>query len=197
MSALVPADCTAFKIFTAEQWAQFQADGIFHGAPVDCADGYIHMSAAGQLEETLAKYFAGQAGLVIAEIDLSRLGANLKWEVSRGGALFPHLYADLPWSSLVSVEARPLTLPIPARLAMLRNVGKATLTDFAVLDVQTVAQLSACRPDDLFAELQRRTGVRQDPCVWDVFAATIHQARSGDAKNWWAFTAERKARNLV
>ncbi len=87
---------TAFKIFTAEQWAQFEADGIFHGAPIDLADGYIHLSAADQLQGTLDKHFAGQVGLVIAEIDLSALGKTVKWEVSRGDALFPHVYGVLP-----------------------------------------------------------------------------------------------------
>jgi uncharacterized protein (DUF952 family) len=91
---------TAFKIFTADQWAQFQTDALFHGAPIDLADGYIHMSTADQLEETLAKHFAGQSGLIIAEIDLSPFGDTLKWEVSRGGALFPHLYAPLPMSAV-------------------------------------------------------------------------------------------------
>ncbi len=194
-AAIGPVAGTAFKIFAADQWAQFQSDGIFQGAPIDIADGYIHMSTAEQLGETLTKHFAGQFGLVVAEVDLAGFGERLKWELSRGNALFPHLYVDLPWSSIVSVEAYPMIMPIPARLGMLRNVGKAALKDFAMLEIQTVQQLSACRPDDLFAELQRRTGVRQDPCVWDVFAATIHQARCGEAKDWWAFTAERKARN--
>jgi uncharacterized protein (DUF952 family) len=86
---------TAFKIFTADQWAQFVSDGVFHGAPVDLADGYIHLSAADQLQGTLDKHFAGQAGLVIAEINLAALSDILKWEVSRGGALFPHVYGLL------------------------------------------------------------------------------------------------------
>ena len=95
---------TAFKIFTADQWTQFQADGVFHGAPVDLADGYIHMSTADQLNGTLEKHFAGQEGLVIAEIDLSAFGDALRWEVSRGGALFPHLYAELPLASVLSTR---------------------------------------------------------------------------------------------
>jgi uncharacterized protein (DUF952 family) len=86
---------TAFKIFTADEWAQFVSDGVFHGAPVDLADGYIHLSTADQLQGTLDKHFAGQAGLVIAEIDLGALIDTLKWEVSRGGALFPHVYGML------------------------------------------------------------------------------------------------------
>jgi uncharacterized protein (DUF952 family) len=185
---------TAYKVLTADQWGQFQANGIFHGAPIDVSDGYIHMSTAGQLEETISKHFAGQTELVIAEIDLTRFGETLKWEESRGGAMFPHLYAPLPRTAVVSVVTRPLSAPIPASLAKLRNVGKAALGDFALLEIKTVAQLSACEPGDLFTTLQARTGQRQDPCVWDVFAATIHQARTGEAQNWWAFTAERKSR---
>jgi uncharacterized protein (DUF952 family) len=93
---------TAFKIFTADQWAQFVSDGVFHGAPVDLADGYIHLSAADQLQGTLDKHFAGQAGLVIADVDLSALGDGVKWEVSRGDALFPHLYGVLPMAAILS-----------------------------------------------------------------------------------------------
>lgn len=92
---------TAFKILTAAQWAQFEADGIFHGAPVDIADGYIHLSTAEQLQGTLDKHFAGQTGLVIAEIDLAALGDAVRWEVSRGGALFPHIYTPLPMTAVL------------------------------------------------------------------------------------------------
>jgi hypothetical protein len=77
----------------------------------------------------------------------------------------------------------------------LRNVGKATLEDFVILEIETVAQLAQCNPDHLFRDLQRRTGKRHDLCMWDVFAAAIHQAKTGEAKNWWAFTAMRKARS--
>lgn len=93
---------TAYKVLTAEQWAQFQRDGLFTGAPVDLADGYIHLSTAEQLGETLAKHFAGQQGLVVAEIDLSALGDAVKWEPSRGGALFPHVYAALPMQAVLA-----------------------------------------------------------------------------------------------
>jgi uncharacterized protein (DUF952 family) len=96
---------TAFKILTADQWAQFQGDGIFTGAPVDLADGYIHLSAKDQLAETLTKHFAGQGGLVIAEVDLATLGATVKWEVSRGGALFPHIYGPLPMTAVLGSRA--------------------------------------------------------------------------------------------
>jgi uncharacterized protein (DUF952 family) len=102
MSASPNHPASAFKILTAGQWEQFQADGVFHGAPVDIADGYIHMSTADQIDETLAKHFAGQSGLVIAEVDLAALGDAVKWEVSRGGALFPHLYGNLPITAVVA-----------------------------------------------------------------------------------------------
>ena len=95
----------AYKILTADQWTQFQSEGMFTGAPVDLTDGYVHMSTAEQLSETLAKHFAGQSGLVIATIDLTQLGDALKWEVSRGGALFPHYYGVLPMAAVVKTEA--------------------------------------------------------------------------------------------
>lgn len=95
---------TAYKILTADQWAQFEADGVFRGAPVDLADGYIHLSAADQLQGTLDKHFAGQSGLVIAEVDLTALGETVKWEVSRGNALFPHIYGALPMAAVLGVR---------------------------------------------------------------------------------------------
>jgi beta-hydroxylase len=92
---------TAFKILTGEEWVGFQAEGRFEGSPVDRADGFIHLSAADQIEGTLTRHFAGQAGLVIAEVDLGALGEKVRWEESRGGALFPHVYGVLPLSTVV------------------------------------------------------------------------------------------------
>ena len=92
---------TAYKILTADQWAQFQADGVFLGVHIDLADGYIHLSTVDQLEGTLTKHFAGQAGLMIAEIDLTLLNNTVRWEVSRGGALFPHVYGPLPMTAVL------------------------------------------------------------------------------------------------
>ncbi|MET0369924.1 MAG: DUF952 domain-containing protein [Sphingobium sp.] len=93
-------DLFAYKVLTAEQFAQMKADGTFKGAPVDLADGYIHMSTRDQAAETVAKHFAGQDRLVMLMIDLTPFGEAIKWEESRGGALFPHLYADLPMSAV-------------------------------------------------------------------------------------------------
>lgn len=92
---------SAFKILTAQQWAQFEADGVFSGAPVDITDGYIHLSASDQLQGTLDKHFAGQTGLIVVEVDLPALGDAVRWEVSRGGALFPHVYGTLPLEAII------------------------------------------------------------------------------------------------
>ena len=97
---------TAFKVLTAQQWADFERERVFRGAPVDIADGYIHLSTAEQLETTIAKYFAGQVGLMIAEVDLVQLGDKVRWEPARGGDLFPHIYAELPIHAVVSLRKR-------------------------------------------------------------------------------------------
>jgi ornithine lipid ester-linked acyl 2-hydroxylase len=96
----------AYKILTADQWAAFQHNGEFTGAPVDLADGYIHLSTADQLEETLAKHFAGQTNLIITTIDLTALGDTVRWEVSRGDQLFPHVYGVLPMRAVGGTVAR-------------------------------------------------------------------------------------------
>ncbi len=97
-----PRDTVAYKILTGEQLARLLADGTFAGTPVDLADGYIHMSTAEQAQGTLDKHFAGQTDLHVAAVDLTVLGDTVRWEVSRGGALFPHIYADLPLSAVIA-----------------------------------------------------------------------------------------------
>lgn len=92
----------AYKVLTADQMANLLADRRFAGAPVDLADGYIHLSTAEQLAGTLDKHFAGQDGLHIAAVDLNALGNLVRWEVSRGGALFPHIYGELPLSAVLA-----------------------------------------------------------------------------------------------
>ncbi len=82
-------------------------------------------------------------------------------------------------------------------LSALRNVGKATLADFQLLGVGSTDELATRDADTLYLELQRLTGKRQDPCVHDVFSATIHEASTGEAKNWWDFTSARKARQAA
>lgn len=83
---------TAYKVLTAPEMAALEAEGSFAGAPVDVADGYIHLSTAEQLTETVDKHFAGQDDLHVVAVDLGSFGESLCWEASRGGALFPHLY---------------------------------------------------------------------------------------------------------
>jgi uncharacterized protein (DUF952 family) len=97
-----------YKICPAALWRQAEADGVFRGAPVDLADGYIHFSTAAQVKETAAKHFAGQRDLLLVTVDSDTLGDNLKWEPSRGGALFPHLYAPLDVASAQSIVPLPL-----------------------------------------------------------------------------------------
>ena len=101
------APATAFKILTAEEWADFQAAGRFEGSPADRADGFIHLSAKDQVEGTLARHYAGQGGLILAEVDLGGLGDAVRWEESRGGALFPHLYGALPLSAIRAATPIP------------------------------------------------------------------------------------------
>jgi uncharacterized protein (DUF952 family) len=97
-----------YKIVATEEWAKAQAAGVFEGAAIDRADGFIHFSTAEQAPETAAKWFAGRGDLTLAAIDTDALGDDLRWERSRGGALFPHLYAALPMSAVV--WSRPLPL---------------------------------------------------------------------------------------
>ena len=97
-----------YKIAPQSLWDEAVVKGAFTGAPVDLADGYIHFSTAEQARETAAKHFAGQSDLVLAVIDADKLGDKLKWEPSRGGALFPHLYRALQMNEVKSVHPLPL-----------------------------------------------------------------------------------------
>lgn len=97
-----------YKICPHALWAEAEAVGIFTGAPVDHADGYIHFSTATQARETAAKHFAGQTDLRLIAVEAAALGPQLKWEPSRGGALFPHLYAPLPLDAVAWVRDLPL-----------------------------------------------------------------------------------------
>lgn len=94
-------DPIGYKVFTADQWTALQS-GTFQGAPIDIADGYVHLSTAAQLTETVDRHFMGQAGLVIAAIDLKALGQAVRWEPSRHAQSFPHLYAPLKLNDVVA-----------------------------------------------------------------------------------------------
>lgn len=90
-----------YKLFRAAEWAAAKDAVRFAGSALDLKDGFIHFSTAAQAEETAARHFADERGLVLAQIDPALIGAPLTWEPSRGGALFPHLYGSLPLSAVV------------------------------------------------------------------------------------------------
>ena len=102
-----------FKIVAAEEWRAAEAAGVFLGAGIDRQDGFIHFSTASQAPETAAKWFAGRGDLMLVAVDAEGLGRELRWEPSRGGALFPHLYGALPLALIA--WARPLPLAADGR----------------------------------------------------------------------------------
>ena len=99
----------AYKIVDAAEWRAAVAEGRYDGAPVDIADGYIHMSTEAQLAETARRHFAGRSDLLLLTVDLSRFGDDLVWEPSRGGDLFPHLYAPLPVAAVMASRTFSVT----------------------------------------------------------------------------------------
>lgn len=94
----------AYKLADRGEWEAARATGAYAGSAVDRSDGYIHMSTADQLAETARRHYRARRGLVLATVDLSGLGSALRWEASRGGALFPHLYGDLPMTAVREVR---------------------------------------------------------------------------------------------
>lgn len=97
-----------YKIAGRSAWVEASAAGIYRGSLDDLRDGFIHFSTREQLVETARKHYCGREDLVLIAFDAQRLGEGLKWEASRGGALFPHLYADLPTASALWVRDLPL-----------------------------------------------------------------------------------------
>ena len=97
-----------YKIVPEALWQEARAEGVFSGASIDLADGYIHFSTAAQAKTTAALYFAGQADLLLVAVDTGMLGDALKFEPSRGGELFPHLYGLLPMSSVLWEKPLPI-----------------------------------------------------------------------------------------
>lgn len=101
-------DGAVFHICRRQEWEAAQARGVYDGSSQDRDDGFIHFSAADQVVGSAAKHRAGQDGLVLLTVDPAALGDALKWEPSRGGRLFPHLYGALPLSAVRRVDALPL-----------------------------------------------------------------------------------------
>lgn len=97
-----------YKISDRVSWDIALANGIFDGAPIDLQDGYIHFSTASQAKETARLHFAGASDLILGEVDTQALGDKLKWEASRGGELFPHLYGKLEMAAVIATYSLPL-----------------------------------------------------------------------------------------
>jgi len=97
-----------FKIFRRPEWEALQSAGETLGAPIDLLDGFVHLSTSAQVVETAAKHFAQESDLVLVAVDPDRLGPDLRWEPSRGGALFPHLYRAVRMSDVVWDKSLPL-----------------------------------------------------------------------------------------
>jgi uncharacterized protein (DUF952 family) len=94
-----------FKIMTASEWMGTQEEGVFTGSPVDREDGFIHFSSVSQVKETARRHFAGQDGLMLIWVDEASIADKLKWEPSRSGSLFPHLYGALPLSAVMRCDS--------------------------------------------------------------------------------------------
>lgn len=101
-------DRTIYKIVTRAQWLEAERNGVFDGAPVDHAGGYIHFSTGHQVRKTVALHFTGQDELLLIAVSVDKLGKKLKWEPSRGGDLFPHLYDKLSLDAVTNVAALTL-----------------------------------------------------------------------------------------
>lgn len=116
----IPNPPLIFKIVNADQWAQAQRDGVLTGSPIDQHDGFMHFSTAEQVAQTHQKHFAGQSGLLLLHVDAGFFkdaaatdgdGPALRYEISRGGALFPHLYAAMPVAAVIRVESLATVSP--------------------------------------------------------------------------------------
>lgn len=108
-----------YKILSTSEWDRARATGHFTGTAMDHQSGFIHLSGADQVVETALRAFSGVTGLTLLTVDPARLGDELRWEPSRGGALFPHLYGVLPVTAVVAAEALPADTPAADAVAAL------------------------------------------------------------------------------
>jgi uncharacterized protein (DUF952 family) len=97
-----------YKVCPASAWREAERQGVYRGSADDARDGFIHFSTASQLAGTLAKFFSGQSGLFLVSVDADALGQALRWEPSRGGELFPHLYGELDLGAVTAVMNMPV-----------------------------------------------------------------------------------------
>jgi uncharacterized protein (DUF952 family) len=96
-----------YKVLTGQEWQKAESEGVFRGSGIDLADGFIHLSSSEQVVETVRLHFGGTASLVLVAIDPDQIGDTLKWEASRGGALFPHVYGELPLTAVIATHPLP------------------------------------------------------------------------------------------
>lgn len=93
-----------YRLLSAADWRAAVLDGVYRGAPHDLADGFIHLSTADQVEETAALHYAGVEDLMVLTVDSARVDGEVKWEPSRGGQLFPHVYGTIPLEAVLGAE---------------------------------------------------------------------------------------------
>ncbi|MEV5766153.1 DUF952 domain-containing protein [Micromonospora sp. NPDC052213] len=108
-----------YKLLTTVEWDDALAGGHFAGTATDAQSGFIHLSGPDQVVETARRHFTGATGLTLLTVDPARLGDALRWEPSRGGALFPHLYGPLPVPAVVAADALPADVPVADAVAAL------------------------------------------------------------------------------
>lgn len=108
-----------YKLLPAAEWSVAVAHGTYPGSAVDRRDGFIHFSAVGQVVQTATIHFGGQTGLMLLTVDTDLLGGELRWEVSRGGDRFPHLYGELPVTAVVAADRLPDDVPAAEAIATL------------------------------------------------------------------------------
>lgn len=105
---LTMSDPSLYKVVPERIWREAESTGLFRGYGIDLQDGFIHLSARDQVVQTVEKHFAGLDGLLLVTVDGEQLGSALRWEPSRGGALFPHAYAAIPMAAVQRVDPLPL-----------------------------------------------------------------------------------------
>jgi uncharacterized protein (DUF952 family) len=113
-----------YKLLSTVDWARAEAAGRYDGSEVDRRDGFVHFSGPDQVVETARRHFADQVGLTLLTVDPERVGGELRWEASRGGELFPHLYGPMPVDAVVAARPVPEDRPVSEAVAALLDAGR-------------------------------------------------------------------------
>lgn len=183
-----------YKICPAPLWREAERLGSFTGAPVDLRDGYIHLSGAAQVAETARRHFRGEADLLLVAVDALALGSALRWETSRDGEPFPHLYGPLPLSAAVSARALPLG---PDGV---HDVAAALGVRADILPFDPAGEGWTRRPDDGFVELVGPLWSRPDeegPVRYGFLAERRHLNRGGVVHGGMVMTFADQALGLA